>query len=120
MGPKIPRNLIVIDTAEQDGLYVREISSHVTLFIVNRPSLLPVEPQRNLLRVLDCHCRLNINQRIVSASAGMEVLLRGNERVAVYPHEGQATLLRTIRKEDGDSEDPRRNTRFGPWRPRFV
>ena len=120
MNPSIPHNLIVVGAAERDGLYVREISSRVTLFVVNGPSLLPVEPQRNLLRVLDCHCRLSINRRVVPAGAGMEVLLRGNERVAVYPHEGQVTLLRTIRKEEGDSEDPRRSRGSRPLRPRFV
>ena len=120
VNPRIPHNLIVVGAAERDGLYVREISSRVTLFVVNGPSLLPVEPQRNLLRVLDCHCGLSINRRVMSAGAGMEVLLRGNERVAVYPHEGQVTLLRTIRKEEGDSEDPRRSRGFRPLRPRFV
>lgn len=123
MDPKIPHNLIVVGATESDGLYLREISSRVTLFVVSKPSLLPVEPQRNLLRVLDCHCRLNINQRLVSASAGMEVLLRGHERVAVYPHEGQVTLLRTIRTAERGSERPRSRVRYrgpAPLRPRFL
>ncbi len=35
VNPRIPHNLIVVRAAERDGLYVREISSRVTLFVVN-------------------------------------------------------------------------------------
>lgn len=120
MDSKTPRDLVLLPGTGGDGLYVREISSRVTLFVVNKPTLLPVEPKRSLLRVLDRHCRLDVNQRIVSASAGMEVLLRGSERVSVYPYEGQVTLLRTVQKGDGESGRPQRRRGFGPLRPRFV